>query len=241
MPPDSRPTELLDTGSTSEAVWFYAGAAAIALAGAAATCTAVYNYDIFWHLASGRWMLDSGRVLGTDPFSVDPEPQWVNVHWLFQVIVASLHALGGFGALTVMKAVLAAVTLLVFALAVRRSGPPAWWIVCGLGTAAVMATRFRVRPEAFTMLLLTATVALVESVRRGGSPKRLWALPAVMLVWVNMHGLYFLGPAVFWSAVLGAALDRRMGRLTQGRLLTRAAIAPLLAASAVCLATPWPL
>jgi hypothetical protein len=109
---------------------------------------------------------------------------------------------------------------------------------------AALETRLAVRPESFTLLFMTATIALVESVRRGAPARRLWLLPAIMLPWVNMHGLYFLGPALFWSAAAGAALDRRLGRDffgNIGNLPTRSALLPMLAASAACLITPWPL
>jgi len=224
--------------------WFIACALALAVAAAAATFTEVHNYDIFWHLSSGNWMLAHGRVLGTDPFSIDPLPQWVNVHWLFQVIVASLYAAGGFAALVGLKTILAAATVIILAVSCRRDAPPAWIILAGLLALAALETRLAVRPESFTLLFMTATIALVESVRRGASARRLWLLPAVMLPWVNMHGLYFLGPALFWSAAAGAALDRRLGRDffgNIGNLPTRGAVLAMLAASAACLITPWPL
>jgi hypothetical protein len=218
-----------------------AAVAALAVAAAAATFTEVHNYDIFWHLASGDWMLAHGRVLGTDPFSIDPLPQWVNVHWLFQVIVSSLHAVGGFAALVGLKAFLAAATVIVLAVACRRDAPAAWIVLAGLLALAALETRMRVRPESFTLLFMTATIALVESVRRGAPAGRLWLLPAITLPWVNMQGLYFLGPALFWSAAAGAAVDRRLGRDIAGNLPTRGALLPMLAASAACLITPWPL
>jgi len=224
--------------------WLIAAVAALAVAAAAATFTEVHNYDIFWHLASGNWMLAHGRVLAADPFSIDPLPQWVNVHWLFQVIVSSLYAVGGFAALVGLKTILAAATVIILAVACRRDAPPAWIILAGLLALAAIETRLAVRPESFTLLFMMATIALVESVRRGASARRLWLLPAVMLPWVNMHGLYFLGPALFWSAAAGAALDRRLGRDffgNIGNLPTRGAVLAMLAASAACLITPWPL
>jgi hypothetical protein len=221
--------------------WLIAAVAALAIAAAAATFTEVYNYDIFWHLASGDWMLAHGRVLGTNPFSIDPLPQWVNVHWLFQVIVSSLYAAGGFAALVGLKTILAVATVIILAAACRRDAPPAWIVLAGLLALAALETRMRVRPESFTLMFMTATIALVESVRRGAPARRLWLLPAVMLPWVNMHGLYFLGPALFWSAAAGAAIDRRLGRDVSGNLPTRGALLPMLAASAACLVTPWPI
>jgi len=241
MAATASPARLDQTPAGPARGWFLACAAALATAAAAATFTQVFNFDIFWHLAAGEWMLEHGQVLGTDPFSIDPDPRWVNVHWLFQVIAAWLGSLGGFGALSILKAVLAAATMLVFARALRKDVPAAWLVVCGLLCIAVIETRFRVRPEAFTILFLTVTVATVEHVRRGGRTRWLWLLPPVMLAWVNLHGLYVLGPAMFWAAALGAWLDRRVGREVAGNLASVRAFVPLAAATAACFVTPWPL
>jgi len=221
--------------------WFAAAVVTLAVAAGAAVFTQVFNYDIFWHLASGDWMLAHGRVLGTDPFSIEPMARWVNVHWLFQVIISALYAAGGFGVLVGLKTVLAIVTIVVLAMACRRDVPAAWIILAGLLAVVALESRMRVRPEAFTLFFLTATIALVESVRRGASTKRLWLLPLMMLPWVNMHGMYILGPAVFWSALVGAAIDRALGRNKSGNLASWRAAWPMLAASAVCFVTPWPI
>ena len=249
-----------ERSTRAERGWFLASAAALVLAAPAATFTQVFNYDIFWHLAAGEWMFAHGAVLGTDPFGVRPLPEWVNVHWLFQVIVTWLHEVGGFGVLSGLKAALAAATMAAFALALRRRAPLAWVVVCGLGAIVLIETRCRVRPEAFTMLFLMVTIALVEHVRHGGPAGWLWLLVPMMAAWVNMHGLYVLGPAIFWSAALGAALDARLGRAgAAGRGPERApgeerptaslpsglaswqALAPLAAATAACFVSPWPL
>ncbi len=221
--------------------WVVAAVVALAVAAGAAVFTELFNYDIFWHLASGDWMLAHGRVLGTDPFSIEPMGQWVNVHWLFQVIISALHAVGGFAGLVGLKTILAIATIVVLALACRREAPVAWIILAGLLAVVVLESRMRVRPEAFTLFFLTATIALVESVRRGAAARRLWLLPAMMLPWANMHGMYILGPAVFWSALAGTAIDRALGRAMGGNLATRRAMWPMLAASAVCFVTPWPI
>jgi len=238
--PDA-PAQTADPFTTARRRWFLAAAVALALTAAVSCLTSVYNFDVFWHLAGGEWMLENHRVLETDPFSVDPLPRWANVHWLFQVIVAAVHGVGGFEALTVMKALLAAATVTVLALALRREVPAGWLVLCGLLTIAVMEMRMRVRPEAFTMLFLAITVALTESVRRGASARRLWLLPVVMVLWVNMHGLYVLGLFVLWSAAIGAGVDRLLGRAGAGRLPGGRALAPLIAATAACLVSPWPL
>jgi len=187
-------------------------------------------------------MLQHGRVLDHDPFSVDPQGQWINVHWLFQLLVAVLHSVGRFEILTVLKAALAVGVVGTFVLSLRRHVPPGWLIFSGLAMLLVILPRVRVRPEAFSLFFMMLTIALLESVRRGGSTRKLWWLAGTMLVWVNMHGLYVLGVGIIWAAMAGAWLDRRFRRGDlAGRLPTSQALAPILAATVAVLVSPWPI
>ena len=233
--------------------WRVAAVAILLVLAASATFTRVWNFDVFWHLAAGEWMLRHKAVLRHDPFSSETrasssEPrEWVNVHWLFEIVVAGLHAAGGFALLSVLKCALAVATMFALAWALRRRVPPGWLIFSGAAMLAVMAERVRVRPELFTCALLMVTVVLLESVRLGAARGRLWWLVPIMLVWVNMHGLYFLGLGVIWSSVLGAWLDRKVGRTTGleaaggEQLLNQRALGPILAATVACLVSPWPI
>ena len=234
--------ETTDLRPTRNRFWMRTALAVLAVAAFSATCTQVWNFDIFWHLASGDWMLANGRVLDFDPFSVDPEPQWINIHWFFQLVVSAGHALGGFGALAILKAALGVLTVFVFAWHLRRDLPPWWLIVSGVVFLLMIAGRVRARPESFTLLFLTLTIALIESVRKGAKPKRLWWLVPIMCMWVNMHCLFILGLALIWSAVLFTWIDGKFKR-TQlaGKLCSAEALSPIIVATFAILLSPWPL
>ncbi len=222
-----------------------AAVALLALCAFLGSLTLVWNFDIFAHLACGRWMVQHMQVLGHDPFTSapdNPDATWVNVHWGFQLLVTGVHALAGFAGLSVLKAAFAAGMMLVFALALRRHIPVAWLIVSGLLTYLVAIERIRVRPEIVTLLLMTVFVVVLEQVRSGAPRRRLWLLPVLMLPWVNMHGLFVLGLGLMWAAVAGAAFDRWRKRDPLDGALTRpGALLPIAAASLVPLLTPWPL
>src|ERR1017187_2454864 len=110
--------------------WQTVAVVLLALVAVSATFTHVYNHDIFWHLASGVWMFDHGRILDTDLFGIPEDgmhaAKWINVHWLFQLTVTALYKVGGFELLSVFKAVMAGIAMLIFALALRKHVPPAW-------------------------------------------------------------------------------------------------------------------
>jgi len=186
-------------------------------------------------------MLQHKSLLGFDPFSIEPEPQWINVHWLFQLLIAFVHSLGGYAFLTILKASVCGAILLAFAVAIRKHVGVSWLIVGGLAMLTVMIGRLKLRPEIFSLLFITLIISILDAARRGKSRQRLWLLTPIMLVWANMHGLYVIGLVLIWSAALADRLDSRLGRLAvQEPLLTKQTVIPLLAATAAVLVTPWP-
>ncbi|HOD84306.1 MAG: hypothetical protein BWX88_01527 [Planctomycetes bacterium ADurb.Bin126] len=230
---------------------FWLAAGLLALAGFCAGFTHIWNFDIFWHLAGGKWMLEHGQVLRTDPFSIDPQPHWMNIHWGFQLVVAALYQAGGFGMLSLLKGLLALATPAVLALVLRRRVHWGWLAFCGSAMLLAMLERVRLRPELFTMLYTLLALWLVDSARRGEGVRRLWALVPLMVVWVNMHGLYFFGLVIMWAGVGGTLVDRLLRRdsasampsrahYERGPLLGRSALLPMVAATLACLVSPWP-
>lgn len=169
----------------------------------------INDLDYGIHIATGRWIIDNGRVPLKDPFSWSfSNHSYIAYHWGFQVIVAYLERIWGLWgpvllrtALVTLSALIVAKTLLV------RKAPPLIAIPLGFLAVVVAEWRFSIRPELFTNLLLAATVLLVE-MRRGGSRAALYLLPLVFLVWVNTH-IYILG-----FVILGCELvfyDRKKG------------------------------
>src|SRR3954447_3607360 len=87
------------------------GAALVGLVVAvvAAGLAPVADGDIFWHLAAGRRMVETGHFLRTDPFSLSAAGRpWIDVHWLFQLAAYAVHHAAGLAGLVVVKGALVA-------------------------------------------------------------------------------------------------------------------------------------
>ena len=51
----------------------------------------IWNVDIFWHMATGQWILETGGLPSTDVFSaITTEREWHPFQWLYEVIVSLL-------------------------------------------------------------------------------------------------------------------------------------------------------
>ena len=212
---------------------------------------AVMDTDIWWHLAAGRVMVEERRWIFADPFAADTLGNpWVDVHWLFQVLVYLLHRWGGIAALVVAKIALVGlgVGLGVRALCARLAPP--LWLPAAVGVVAMLYPARHLmlaRPTVFTLVAMTLMLLIVERVRRTDRLRWAFLLIPVQVVWANLQGLYLLGPALLACFVAGDAaaawLAKRVARpsphtaLSRHVLLGLAALLPLMVLSSAI--TPY--
>ncbi len=204
-------------------VWLLYG---IAVAASAATAT---DPDLFWHLRTGEFIVNHG-IPSTDIFSFTvPGRAWVAHEWGSQVILWLLWQAGGS---TMLILSFTALVVGVYAIAARTSTagalPTAWLVALAALTARLTTAP---RPQMFNLLGLAVMILLFERIRSGRlSPRWVWAAPAIILVWANLHSGYLVGVAVIVVYGVGERIERRRGNAA----LPAAAIGslPLVAAAA---------
>lgn len=168
------------------------GVALVALA-AAFSLQRIRSGDYWWHLASGRWIVENRSIPTADPFSytVAGAP-WIDPHWLFQIGLFGVQAAGGHAAVCWSKLVaVLALLALVGASDYRRERP----LVTALALALLLLVacdRIMPRPELASFLLLAGQMALLERHRRTGG-RSVFAVPLLQVVWANTQGLFVLG------------------------------------------------
>lgn len=144
----------------------------------------IRSYDLMWHLATGRWIVEHRALPLTDPFAVasDREP-WVNGSWLAGVIGYGLHALVGLNGLSILRGVFAAIVFVGW----RRAAslPPHAMALIGLAFAGAMPL-VDVRPATvaalFVLLALTVQKPLAHAI--------------VAALWINIHPSALLAPII---------------------------------------------
>jgi hypothetical protein len=189
-------------------------AAAVAVAGFVAGLFPIFDGDLFWHLASGRWIVEHGRVPRFDPFRFSAaERPWIDHEWLFQVVVYAVERAVGLDGLVVARAAaLSGFGLLLFVVARRGGLGGALSSLVALGGVLGVRPRFLDRPEIVTLFAIVLLLALLER-RASALAARSWrSLAAALLlvvVWVNFHGGALLAPGLAGLALLGAALEAR--------------------------------
>ena len=195
----------------------------------------VADYDTGWQLATGRWVVQHHQVPSVNVLSYTAQGQ----PWIYPVgagvVFYLAFLIGGYTLLSCMGAAACVGTV---AFLLRRGNP----ISAGLAILAVplIAVRTPARADAFSVVLFAAFLSLLwENYQEGRA--RLWWLPILMLVWVNVHFGFVAGLALMLAYVGMELLETMLGatrrRLALQRL--RHASGWLICTTAVTLVNPW--
>ena len=159
------------------------------------------------HLRAGQLILASHTVPRFDLFTyTNATRPWIDVYWLYQIWLALLFRTGGASALVLLKATAGAVIVALSTLG-RRPGHRAWPLALAWLPGVLMVSgRLSERPEAASLVLLTAFLVLLARAPR--APRTLWLLPILQVLWVNCHGFFVLGPSLLLAYALEWVVDR---------------------------------
>jgi hypothetical protein len=168
-------------------------------AAVAALVTFMFDNDVFndgdtyWHLATGRWILEHGKVPLTDPFSHSMAGQpWQAHEWLADIFMYGSYQLGGWSGLTLFVGMVAAVGASLLAMHVSRS-LGGITLICTLALSLASTSQsLLIRPHALMLpLLIFWTIQIMEAREKDKAPPL--ALAALMIVWANLHASYIFG------------------------------------------------
>ncbi|MFQ6099685.1 MAG: hypothetical protein ACE5OS_00410 [Anaerolineae bacterium] len=168
--------------------------------------------DTWWHLQAGRVTLESGHILQTDLFShTRYGSSWVNHSWLSQVILYWLFDHFSYAGLGLcMGAVVTAAFALVY---LQMEGDPFMRAFILILAAATSAVIWVARPQLLSFLL-TAVVAYILYLFKWRRVNRLWLLPPLFVLWVNLHAGYALGFMTLAAFVAGEVLNHLLALAT---------------------------
>jgi hypothetical protein len=167
----------------------------VAMSGGALSTRLLGDASVGWHIRNGEQMLQTHSVTRTDPFSVTKGGQtWYAWEWLYDVVIARIHL--GFG-LNGVVFFTAAIIALTFALSLRlclRRGAdlPIAGPLLALSLGVSMIHLFA-RPHVLSWLFTVIWFQVLDTSDSSEGRRRLWWLPALMLLWVNVHGGFVLG------------------------------------------------
>jgi len=164
--------------------------------------------DTGWHIRTGEWILTNRRIPATDVFSFTKFGQpWFAWEWLSDVSMAAVHSHFGLGGIVLLSLLaLGATSLCIYSNTVKECEHRLIAIsLAGLAMAA-STIHWLARPHLVTPLFAAVFCWVLNRVEKRASDDRLLLLlPALMVLWVNLHGGFFVGIILLISYAMGAA------------------------------------
>lgn len=150
--------------------------------------------DTGWHIRTGEWILQNGRIPVQDLFSFTKAgAPWFAFEWLWDLICAWLHRWGGMAAVLLLSlSLVSATSALLFRLVRKKCGNDFIALAVSLLAIIECGLHWLARPHLITVLLLVVFLSVLDRLDEKFTP--LWlVLPVLCVVWTNLHGGFLAG------------------------------------------------
>jgi hypothetical protein len=158
--------------------------------------TLVLDTDTHWHIATGQWIVENGRVPWTDMFSHTFNGEiWLAKEWLSQVILYYVHSWFGWTGINILAVGLVTLAFGMISVVCQRSLRFTIALAIPLAVLVFASPHYAARPHLLSypvMILWFMGVVWAADARRVPS---YWLLP-VMTLWANLHGGFTLGMVI---------------------------------------------
>jgi len=181
---------------------------------------------IGWHIRTGQLILANHTVPRVDPFSSSMFGQpWFAWEWLYDVIVGWLDWTAGLNGVVFLAALMIAIVFACsFRLLLRRGTNVLVALILVLFAISAAMIHFLARPHVVSWLFTLLWFWILESTSGSRTPgagrgRLLWLLPALMLLWVNLHGGFLVGfvlLGIYWISAVWQSLQLTPGRCQHG-------------------------
>ncbi|HZT81558.1 MAG TPA: hypothetical protein VFA26_15135 [Gemmataceae bacterium] len=210
-PPASEPAAA--SPRLADACRFLGWAAVYAIV-AASVIRPADDWDLWWHLRTGQWVVEHGAVPQTDPFSQYGQGKsWVAYSWLCEVGLYGLYQGLGLAGIVLFRAALCfAIVASIHRLIIKRVRRflPA---VALLAAAVITLTPLlNERPWLFTLLFATWTLDVLLDLRDGRLSWCGWLLPLAYVFWANLHIQFVYGLFLLGLGCAAPLIDRLIGK-----------------------------
>lgn len=187
----------------------------------------LWDYDFWFHISSGRYILSERHLPDHDPFSYplameenrNEFPEWerflLRQYWGAQVILYKIFDFFGPKGIIIFRSLaLALILSLVFWHLQRKNvglyiSVPLIYLVYRLSWRSTGE-----RPVLFSFFLVGAVFAILDR-QRMAATRIFYALPLIMMLWSNLHGGFIIGDIVILAFMAGTLINRMLGRNRQ--------------------------
>ena len=152
----------------------------------------ILDIDLWWSLKTGEHILKNLDIPRTDIFSYTfKKASWIDHEWLSQIFFYKIFSKFDWLGLNIFKALIIALCFFILVSLIYSKYKKNFFTII-FSLLAVLAFGYRsfLRPELFSYLFLCVFFYILER------EKKMYLLPFLQVIWVNLHGYFILGPVL---------------------------------------------
>ena len=173
--------------------------------------------DLPRHLLVGQLTLQTAKVSTIDIFSFRTAgfPSYPH-EWLSQVLLVIPYKIFGLDGVVLMVASIITLTFAIVYKSARQVSSPLIALIFTALALSASTIHILPRPHIFTYLFIAIWIYHMEKVSSGQS-QAWWIFPVLMLLWVNIHGMFLLGILIWLAYVVGKMFDLGLSNWWQSK------------------------
>lgn len=175
--------------------------------------------DTGYHIRAGEYIIKSLSIPKYDIFSyLSPPIPWTAHEWLTEVIMAMVHQYFGLtGIVIFFAALIGTISSLIYKI-LKCSGKDTLLIILlTIFTIIISRIHWLARPHLFSWLLFLIWYYILDSYEYRAK-NYLYVLPAIMLLWVNLHGSFIAAFAITGIYFISNALKMLVSKKQEHNL-----------------------
>lgn len=165
-------------------------------------------------MAVGKMFFQTGHAPMHDVFSyTKTKPLWIDHEWGSGVIFYAVNEWFGSYGLFVLKTLSLFLILFIISKIIQLQNKKeiddlnfGFYFITFVGM--IYGVMSIIRCQIFTFVLFALFIYLLEKIRRGEN-RLLWTIPAIMLVWTNLHGGFVSGLGLIFIYGIGEFLNKK--------------------------------
>jgi hypothetical protein len=203
--------------------------------------------DTGWHLRTGEWIMAHGQVPQQDLFSYTQSGKaWYAWEWLWDVCFGFLNQHFGLAAVVTLSMLLICCTsAMLYRLVLRKCSNPIIAIAVTFLAAAGASIHWLARPHLFTLFFTVIFLGILDkayvaaigedaAARRSATRQMLWSLPALTVLWTNLHGGFVAGLILIAAYTGGGLMGVLLEPVAEARRAVLERVKPFFVCGVLC-------
>jgi hypothetical protein len=174
----------------------------------AAHLSALSNIEVWRSLRTGIWILQNHAVPHSGIFSQYSDLPWVDSSWGYDVAIALAYKSLGLRAIPAVLMVLKIALAVVAFLLARATGARFWMAIVLSSIAQYVIPALQPVPAVISILFFGVELLLLLRSRQLGDVRVLFWMPALFLLWANLHIQFVCGLVLLALFVIAACIEQ---------------------------------